>query len=66
MLRETNLSSVMKFQDVDEDKFVYPYSERISIEEMRKIWNSKRTKYSDKDLLHIRDWFYTIAEITIQ
>ncbi len=53
MLRETNLSSVMKFQDVDEDKFVYPYSERISIEEMRKIWNSKRTKYSDKDLLHI-------------
>ncbi len=29
------------------------------------IWNSKRTKYSDKDLLHIRDWLYTIAEVTV-
>jgi len=39
------------------------FTDRISIDEMRKIWNDKKRKYSDDELYRIREWLYTIANV---
>lgn len=42
-----------------------PYDNRISIEQLRAIWNDDEETYTDDDLLFIRDWLYTMSEIII-
>lgn len=42
------------------------YSNRIPIERMRAIWNDKTETYTDEQLLRMRDWLYTVAEVVIQ
>ena len=38
---------------------------KVSIEELRAIWNSNEVTYTDEELYRIRDWFYMVAEITV-
>ena len=40
-----------------------PYNARVSIEQLQGIWNDGDENYSDAELLVIRDWLYTIAEV---
>lgn len=41
------------------------FTSRISIEDMRKIWNDKKRKYTDDELYRIREWLYTIANVVV-
>lgn len=54
---------VMDEEDDGEKSDVF--TNRISIEEMRKIWNDKNRKYTDDELYRIRDWLYTIANVVV-
>ena len=38
---------------------------RLRIEKLRAIWNDSEVTYTDSELLRIRDWFYTVAEMTV-
>ena len=40
-----------------------PFTDRIPVERLRTIWNDKDITYPDCELLTIRDWLYTMAEI---
>ena len=42
------------------------FPERISIDQLRKIWNDKNVQYTDEELLRIRDWLYTMAGVIVQ
>lgn len=37
------------------------FSDRISIDKLRKIWNDRSRQYTDDELYQIRDWLYVIA-----
>lgn len=37
------------------------FSDRISIDKLRKIWNDRNRQYTDDELYQIRDWLYVIA-----
>lgn len=41
------------------------HPDRISIDQLRTIWNDKEVTYTDSELHRIRDWLYSIAEATI-
>ncbi len=38
---------------------------RLPVEKLRAIWNDSEVTYTDSELLRIRDWFYTVAEMTV-
>ena len=42
------------------------FTDRISIEQMRRIWNDKKVQYTDDELLRIREWLYTMAGVVVQ
>jgi len=42
------------------------FDDRISIGEVRKIWDDDDIKYTDKELLKIRGWFYVLAEVVLK
>ncbi len=37
------------------------FSDRVSIDKLRKIWNDRSRQYTDDELYQIRDWLYVIA-----
>ena len=37
------------------------FSDRVSIDELRKIWNDRNRQYTDDELYQIRDWLYVMA-----
>ncbi|MBS1773904.1 MAG: hypothetical protein JST82_13685 [Bacteroidetes bacterium] len=37
------------------------FTQRVSIEELRSIWNDKNRQYSDDELYQIREWLYVMA-----
>ena len=39
---------------------------KVSIDEMRAIWNDDEVAYSDAELFRIRDWFYAVTEVMLQ
>ena len=39
--------------------------EKISIEQMRSIWNDGETKFTDSQLTKMREWAYLISEVII-
>lgn len=41
------------------------FTGKISIEKTRAIWNDKKRIYNDNELIRIRDWMYSIAEVII-
>jgi hypothetical protein len=42
------------------------FTDRISLEEMRKLWNDEQGTLSDDDLIRVRDWVYVITGIIIR
>ena len=42
------------------------YNTRVSIEQLSAIWNADEITYSDAELLIIRDWLYTMADVIIE
>lgn len=39
--------------------------DKVSIEQLRAIWNDENVTYTDDELCRIRDWFYMVAEIAV-
>jgi len=39
-----------------------PEGKRISLAECRRVMNTRGVKYSDEELIEIRDWMYRVAE----
>lgn len=42
------------------------FTDKVSIEELRKIWNDDKRKYTDEELEKIRNWLYTMSEVIIR
>lgn len=42
------------------------FTDRISLEQMRSIWNDEEITYSDEQLITIREWLYAIANVIIE
>jgi hypothetical protein len=42
------------------------FPDKVSIEELRKIWDDKDRKYTDEELETIRNWLYAISEVIIR
>ena len=41
-------------------------SERISLTECKKILNKNGNRYTDNEIIEIRNWLYFISEITLE
>lgn len=52
-------------EDEDRNKMPDVFPERMSLDELRKIWNDKKVQYSDDELYRIREWLYTIANVVV-
>ncbi len=42
------------------------FTDRVSLEQMRSIWNDEEVTYSDEQLITIREWLYAIANVIIE
>jgi hypothetical protein len=40
-------------------------SEKVSLQQLRAIWNDELHSYTDDELIKIRDWLYLVAKIVI-
>lgn len=49
---------------IQQGHIISPHN-RMSLEKLRTIWNDKDECYTDTQLLQIRDWFYTVAEVSL-
>jgi len=47
------------------EKIEDPFPNKISLTELRKIWNDEHCFYTDDELMSIREWLYTTATIII-
>lgn len=46
------------------EKFrVDAFTDKVSLEVMRSIWNDKEHKYTDEQLLKMREWVYVLADV---
>ncbi|HEX9512698.1 MAG TPA: hypothetical protein VF939_19535 [Puia sp.] len=43
-----------------------PFPNKVSLTELRKIWDDEQYKYTDDELMRIREWIYAIAAIAIR
>jgi hypothetical protein len=50
-----------KVIDIKTKKEIFP--DKVSIQELRKIWNDKEREYTEEELERIRNWLYSMAEI---
>jgi hypothetical protein len=41
------------------------FSHRVSIAELRRIWDSKNGRYTDDELYRIREWLYMVADVVV-
>lgn len=41
------------------------FSDRVSLAELRKIWNGKNRQYTDDELYRIREWLYVLADVVV-
>ncbi len=39
------------------------FTDRVSLEVMRSIWNDKEDTYTDEQLLKMREWVYVLADV---
>lgn len=42
------------------------FSNKVSLDDLKKIWNDKEQKYTDEQLELIRNWLYAMAEIIVR
>jgi len=47
------------------EKIEDPFPNKMSLDELRKIWNNEYCFYTDDELMRIREWLYTTATIII-
>lgn len=52
-----------KVIDLKTKEEIFP--NKVSLEELRKIWNGKNKQYSDEELERIRNWLYSMAEVIV-
>ncbi len=60
MLRDKSLREAIAIEREEEnttDIFIH----RVSIDELRTIWDDKNRQYTDEELYRIREWLYVIA-----
>ena len=55
----------LKKTDSTIDKIEDPFPNKMSLDELRKIWNDEDCLYTDDELMRIREWLYTTATIII-
>jgi hypothetical protein len=53
-----------KIIDIKTKEEIFP--EKVSIQELRKIWNDKERMYTDEELERIRNWLYSMAEVIVK
>lgn len=41
------------------------FPDRVSIAELRKIWNDRNRQYTDDELYRIREWLYVFADVVV-
>lgn len=41
------------------------FSQKISLETLREIWNDDQKEFSDDELIRIRDWLYMYANLVV-
>ena len=58
------MSSKAKVIDIETKEEIFP--DKVSIEELRKVWNDKSREYSDEELERIRNWLYSMAEVIVK
>ncbi|AEW01654.1 hypothetical protein A4D02_06525 [Niastella koreensis] len=39
--------------------------EKVSLQQLKAIWNDEHHSYSDDELIKIRDWLYSVAKMII-
>jgi hypothetical protein len=42
------------------------FPDKVSIEELKKVWNDKERQYSDEELERVRNWLYSMAEVIVK
>lgn len=53
-----------KVIDIKTKEEIFP--DKVSIEQLRKVWNDKERQYTDDELEKIRNWLYAIAEVIVK
>ena len=59
---KSNVIKLPQLTIVKED----PFPNKVSLDELRRIWNDKHYTYTDDELMRIREWLYTVAAIAIR
>jgi hypothetical protein len=60
---EADIISIVKNMGKQEDD-VFP--ERMSLEELKEIWNDEHGSLTDEELLKVREWLYVVTSIIIK
>lgn len=58
------MSLKTKVIDIETKEEIFP--EKVSIEQLQKIWNDKEKQYTDEELERIRNWLYAMAEVIVK
>ena len=58
------MSLKTKVIDIKTKEEIFP--DKVSLEELRKVWNDKNREYSDEELERIRNWLYSMAEVIVK
>lgn len=53
-----------KIIDIKTKEEIFP--DKVSLEELRKIWNDEHRQYTDEELERIRNWLYAMAEVIVK
>ncbi|OSZ81909.1 hypothetical protein CAP35_01165 [Chitinophagaceae bacterium IBVUCB1] len=65
MLRDQSLREAIA-ADREEDNAADIFTDRVSIDKLRVIWDDKNRQYTDEELYQIREWLYVIAGAAVQ
>ena len=58
------MSLKAKVIDIKTKEELFP--DKVSLKELRLIWNDENHKYSDEELERIRNWLYSMAEVIVK
>lgn len=53
-----------KVIDIKTREEIFP--DKVSLEELKKIWNDKHRQYTDEELARIKNWLYAMAEVIVK
>ena len=58
------MSLKTKVIDIKTKEEIFP--DKVSLEELRKVWNDKNREYTDEELERMRNWLYSMAEVIVK